>query len=341
MNNIGMRRLLQILLLSALVLVSMTQRADATFHIMVIAELYPGSYANPDAQYVMLQSLASFQNQIGGKAIITFNPDGTRGPDFGTFAANSTNTASGAHYLMTTSAAQTFFGFTRADGTASGRMPFPSGRICFVDPVFGTVVDCVAYGAYTGSNIGYGAPAAGLVSQKALVRVVFNTLSKNNATDFTSGSPNPINSFGDTSPDGDGDGVPNVSDCAPGDSSVYLVPFEAKNMVVTRATGPTGLVTHVAWDDQSLLVGPQTVYDLVSGDLASLHAPIPFAGAACLASKLPAPSFDDATSDPGAGLGVYYLSRARNGCGNGTYGDSSLSPDPRDFLDSPSTTPCP
>ncbi len=166
MNNIGMRRLLQILLLSALVLVSMTQRADATFHIMVIAELYPGSYANPDAQYVMLQSLASFQNQIGGKAIITFNPDGTRGPDFGTFAANSTNTASGAHYLMTTSAAQTFFGFTRADGTASGRMPFPSGRICFVDPVFGTVVDCVAYGAYTGSNIGYGAPAAGLVSQK-------------------------------------------------------------------------------------------------------------------------------------------------------------------------------
>src|SRR5947209_9972016 len=76
-----MRRLLQVLLLSALALVLMTQRADATFHINLIAELYPGSYANPDAQYVMLQSLASFQNQIGGKAIITFKPDGTRGPE--------------------------------------------------------------------------------------------------------------------------------------------------------------------------------------------------------------------------------------------------------------------
>jgi hypothetical protein len=336
-----MRRMLHVPLLSALALVLMTQRADATFHLNLIAELYPGSYAKPDAQYVMLRSQSPLQNRIAGKAIITFNPDGTRGPDFGTFTTDSANTASGARYLMTTSSAQTLFGFTRTDGTASGRLPSPSGRICFVDPASGLVVDCVAYGAYTGSNTGFGAPAVGLVSQKALVRVVFSTVSKNNATDFGLGPPNPLNSFGDTSPDGDGDGVPNVSDCAPGDSSVYLVPFESKNLVVSRATGPTGLVTRVAWDDQSLLVGPQTVYDLVSGDLASLHTPEPFGGATCLGSRLPAPSFDDARSDPGAGLGVYYLSRARNGCGDGTYGDSSLSPDPRDFLDSPSTTPCP
>ncbi len=336
-----MRQSLRILFLVALVFLGLVHHADAAFHIMVIAEVYPGSYANPNAQYVMLQSLSAFQNLLSGHPIITFNADGTRGPDFGVFTTNPTNFASGAHYLMTTGAAQTFFGFSRSDATATGRLPFPSGRICFAPDTFGNFVDCVAYGAYTGSNTGYGMPAAALQRQKALVRTVFSTLNKNNANDFVLGAPNPINSFGDTSPDGDGDGIPNVRDCAPNDSSTYLVPFETANLGVSRAAGGTGFTTTIRWDDQSLLVGPATVYDLVSGDIAGLYTPVPFSGAACLSSRLLAPTFDDPNPDPGPGRAVYYLSRARNGCGDGTYGNSSLAPDPRDFLDAPATTPCP
>lgn len=339
-----MRRTRHVPLLCILALALMTQRADAAFHINLIAEIYPGSYANPDAQYVMLQAAAAFENVLSTHPIITFNPDGTRGPDFGVFSVNPANAANGAHYLMATSQALSFFGFSRTDATATGRLPFPSGRVCFAPYAFGTggYVDCVAYGAYTGVNTGYGTPfAAGLQRQKALVRIVFNTLTRNNSTDFALGAPNPINSFGDTSPDADKDGVPNVGDCAPNDSSNYLVPFETANLGVSRAAGGTGFTTTIRWDDQSLLVGPATVYDLASGDIAGLYTPVPFSGAACLSSRLLAPMVDDPNPDPGPGRAVYYLSRARNGCGDGTYGNSSLTPDPRDFLDAPATTPCP
>ncbi len=322
----------------------MTQRADAAFHLNLIAEVYPGSYANPDAQYVVLQAAASFENLLSTHPIVTFNADGTPGPDFGVFTTNPVNNLSGAHYLMATSQALSFFGLSRTDATATGRLPFPSGRVCFAPYVFGTggYVDCVAYGAYTGSNTGYGTPIAALLQrQKALVRVVFNTVVRNNSTDFALGAPNPINSFNDSSPDGDRDGVPNVSDCAPGDSSLYLKPFETANLGVTRTTGAGGPVTTVRWDDQSLLVGPATLYDLIFGDISSLRFAVPFSGARCLASRLLSPMADDPGPDPGAGNGSYYLSRARNGCGDGTYGNSGLSPDPRDFLDDPATTPCP
>ncbi len=328
--------------LTALVLAALVQRADANFHVMIIVEVYPGSYLNPDAQYVMLQSLAAGQNVLSGHQIITFNPDGTRGPDFGAFTANPTNAASGAHYLMATSQAQTFFNLA-PDAVASGRLPFPSGRVCFAPSTLGCsgYIDCVAYGAYTGDNAGFGTPSSGLVRQKALVHASINfTCPRNNTTDFASAAPNPINSANASSPDRDGDGVPDASDCAPGVSDVYARPLEASNLGAKRdAVSP--FVVHLTWDDQSLLVGPSTVYDLVSGDIGGLLTPTPFAGAICLATGLASPAFDDGRPDPAPGKGVYYLSRATNGCGDGTYGDSTLSPDPRDFLDDAATTPCP
>src|SRR5437867_636709 len=308
-------------------------RADATFHLNLIVEVYPGSYASPDAQYVTLRAQNINQNRIGGKSIVAFNADGTPGPDFGTFATDSPNRSSGANYLMATPAALTLFGLIRSDGIAAGHLPFPDGKICFIDPGIGTVVDCVAYGAYTGDNTGFGSPATALQRQRALARIFFSMTSKNNAFDFALRAPNLADSLGDTRPDGDGDGIPDVSDCAPSDSSVYLAPFEAAGLSVVRTSGASGIETDLAWDDQSLLVGPQTLYDLIKGDLASLRGPEPFAGAVCLASILPAPSFNDLMPDPGVDQAVYYLSRARNGCGFGTYGDSSLTPDPRDFLD--------
>jgi hypothetical protein len=37
--------------------------------------------------------------------------------------------------------------------------------------------------------------------------------------------------------------------------------------------------------------------------------------------------------NPALGDGSWYLVRSRNGCGSGTWGNSSLDPDPRDLLD--------
>jgi hypothetical protein len=49
----------------------------------------------------------------------------------------------------------------------------------------------------------------------------------------------------------------------------------------------------------------------------------------------------DGRPDPPAGDGYYYLGRAGNGCGNGTFGDGSAVPDPRDALDATLPPACP
>lgn len=310
----------------------MAQRADATFHLMLIAEVYPGSHANPNAQYVVLRSTFSGQNFLSGHPIRTQDAFGTPGPNFGTFASNPANGSLGARYLMATLEAQAFFGI-QADGTASGRLPFPSGRICFDSDL----VDCVAYGSYTGSNGTYGLPATALVRQQALVRI---SDTSNNRTDFQIGAPNPANSSNQTSPDSDRDGVPNFSDCADSDSSLYLRPLEVTNLLVGLPQGAGGPTT-VSWDSQSLLVGLGTVYDLLGGDVPKLGGDAPFSSAVCLQNDLNSTAPEDPRPDPPAGTLRYYLARGHNGCGTGTYGNSSVSPDPRDALDDPATTPCP
>jgi len=55
-----------IALAAMLVLVALAPPvADATFHLMRIREVYPGSAANPGAEYVELQMYASGQNFVG------------------------------------------------------------------------------------------------------------------------------------------------------------------------------------------------------------------------------------------------------------------------------------
>ncbi len=323
-----MRTHIRRLALAAVVFVAGLQRTDASFHLMLIDEIYPGSFAHPDAQYVVLRSTFVGQNFLPGHPIKTFDAQGNPGPDFGIFTFPiPENADNGARYLMATPEAVALFGIA-ATQVVTGRLPFPSGRICF-DSAF---VDCVAYGDFTGNNGIYLGPAAALVRQRALKRTQDID---NNALSFALGPPGPFNDLNESSPDGDGDGIPDFSDCAPGDGSLYLAPLEVRNLVVER----TGLTT-ISWDDQTLLVGSPTSYDLVTHDLTGPGTPAPFAGSVCGAPDLATPTATDPDPDPPPGGLRLYLSRATNGCGNGTFGDGSPAPDPRDTLDDPFIGPC-
>ncbi len=168
--------------------------AHAVFHVMLISEIFPGFDDHPDAHYVELQMQFSGQNLVAGTKIVVFQADGTPAADFGTFQNNVANGANKAYILMATPEAETIFGIP-ADQTTNGRIPFPSGKICFAAPT-GAFIDCVAYGAFTGDNSGYGSPAMALLRGKALTRVVFNSVTRNNANDFTLASPTPTNNAG-------------------------------------------------------------------------------------------------------------------------------------------------
>jgi len=50
--------------------------AWASFHFMDVVEVFPGTAAAPNAQYVVIQMYSSGQNLVGGHALTVFNDPG-------------------------------------------------------------------------------------------------------------------------------------------------------------------------------------------------------------------------------------------------------------------------
>jgi hypothetical protein len=113
----------------------------------------------------------------------------------------------------------------------------------------------------------------------------------------------------------DADAHPNGSDCNPADAGAWASPVEVGGFTIIGVSP-----THLAWSEQASAAGPGIVYDTVSGALSTLSASGLAAATSCLAPGLPATSYDDVRGDPPAGDGFFYLVRARNSCGSGTFG---------------------
>ena len=50
--------------------------AYASFHLMLVSEVYAGSEAAPDAQYVELVMYSGSQTQLSGHEVIVYDPSG-------------------------------------------------------------------------------------------------------------------------------------------------------------------------------------------------------------------------------------------------------------------------
>ena len=110
--------------------------------------------------------------------------------------------------------------------------------------------------------------------------------------------------------DADGDGVPDASDCAPGDPSAWTVPGPAENLLFP---GPD--VVTMQWNSPGAPGGPGIVYDL----LRSIDRTT-WAAATCVATGLATTMASDPETPP---VAYYYLVRARNICGANMGTDSS------------------
>jgi hypothetical protein len=78
-------------------------------------------------------------------------------------------------------------------------------------------------------------------------------------------------------------------------------------------------------------------FDVVAGYLSDLLADKDFSQATCLGTYSTSPAIDT-LPEPPVGDGRYYLARGLTSCVGAHYGDSSLTPDPRDAL---AVGPCP
>jgi cysteine-rich repeat protein len=132
-----------------------------TFHLMKVKEVFAGSEAAPNAQYVMLQMYSFGQNQVGGMQVVVYGPSGTVTNTF-TFPAIVPNAADQSTILIATAEAQNFFapgGPLVADLLMMPVLNRLGGKVCFHDPMFGLGdIDCASWGGYGGAPAGVGVP---------------------------------------------------------------------------------------------------------------------------------------------------------------------------------------
>jgi len=113
--------------------------------------------------------------------------------------------------------------------------------------------------------------------------------------------------------DRDCDAAPDATDCAPADPTAFALP----EVDGVRFTDDTSL----SWSSAIPYAGSGTVHDIVRGSLAEL----PVGGGAsesCLLTGSPGASATESSS-PVGGAGFWFLVRARNACGAGSYGTTS------------------
>ena len=158
-------------LIFALLLVLGTPTTHATFHFAKVVEIFGGTAAHPDADYIVIKPRSNQQNQFLNVTVEVYDAQGNALPDFGIFTSNLPSTFTNQRsILMATPEAAMILGIT-PDGMASGTLP-ENGVVCFHKGT--TVPDCVAYGNYTGpSSVGgsqAGPPTASMPSGVALLR---------------------------------------------------------------------------------------------------------------------------------------------------------------------------
>jgi hypothetical protein len=178
--------------------------AWATFHEIKVREVFPGTVAAPDSDYVELQMYVAGQNMVNFGNLRIYNSDGSVASTY-TPTASVPNSENQATVLIADSGFAAQFPGVTPDFTDSTLNLSPAGgAVCW--PVNSLPIDCVSWGAFTG-NAGLPSPGAGtpvspggITDGKAIVRSISPNCptlledaddTNNSAVDFSQATPNP------------------------------------------------------------------------------------------------------------------------------------------------------
>jgi hypothetical protein len=169
--------------------------ASATFHEILVREVYAGGASNDS--YVVLQAYNGGQNLLGGHSLAAYNASGTLIGTF-TFPGMVSNSANQMTVLVADSSyATTFPSGPAPDGTAADFDLNPAGGgVCWGG------LDCVSWGSFSGTlTPTAGTPALAMTASMALRRGIaagncVNRLdtgddTNDSAADFSLQSPHP------------------------------------------------------------------------------------------------------------------------------------------------------
>jgi hypothetical protein len=142
--------------------------AAATFHLMQIREVYPGSTTAPESEYVELQMWASGQNRVEGHVLRSYDSGGAVTGTF-SFAHGVAGEANQSTLLLATPQAESQFGVAADAPLTPGALSPTGGAVCWES------IDCVAWGSFSGalpSPAGSPAAPAGIPDGMALRRTI-------------------------------------------------------------------------------------------------------------------------------------------------------------------------
>jgi hypothetical protein len=199
------RRVLQSLAaVVAVAVLAFTQAkvSQAAFHLIQIREVYPGSAANPNSEYVVLQTWAPGQNFVSGHSVRTFGPTGVP-TGTTTFTSGVANGENQATILLATAEAGAQFGIAPDLQIPAAGLDPSGGAVCWEEGL-----DCVSWGNFTGnlpSAAGTPAPAIpdGSALRRSIARGCSNVLeplddTNNSSADFAAATPAPSNNAAPT-----------------------------------------------------------------------------------------------------------------------------------------------
>ena len=143
--------------------------ASATFHLVSIREVYPGSAAKPGSEYVELQMWAGGQNHVGGHKVTLYDAAGSPIAN-SVFPGDVANGANQSTMVLASPEAEAEFGFS-ADAALAGpdKLDPLGGAVCWES------IDCVAWGSFSGplaSPAGSPASPSGIPDGEALRRTI-------------------------------------------------------------------------------------------------------------------------------------------------------------------------
>jgi hypothetical protein len=201
--GIGRRARLALPFLAVLILLLAAAPAQASFHLIKVREIFPGTTARPNSDYVELQMYAAGQSLVHFGELEVLNSAGAVVSNF-TPASNVTNSANQSTVLIADSEFTSQFPGHTADFEDAALDLSPSGgAVCWpqTEPPFD---DCASWGDFSGKAFlptpGDSAPAVAIPNGMALLRSIAPgcaTLlengddTNNSSVDFSAASPAP------------------------------------------------------------------------------------------------------------------------------------------------------
>ena len=126
----GGRRFVLAMLVGLAGMLALAPTARASFHEILIREVYPGSLAQPDSDYVVLQMYVGGQQFVQGHTLTTYGPGGAQSGAF-TFPGNLPNGASQQTILVGDNGVEAALGVKADLESASFALDPTGGAVCW------------------------------------------------------------------------------------------------------------------------------------------------------------------------------------------------------------------